>query len=167
MEWVLADADVVDSTKAITEGRYKAVNTAGASIITALLNGLGSHKFPFVFGGDGAMMAFPGGRHEEAVATLSALVVWVREALNLEMRTAIVPIADVREFGYDVQVVRYRASQNAIYSMFVGGGSSWAEDQMKRGRYSVQAAQAGSRPNLTGLSCRWIRSRPVMAKSYR
>lgn len=155
LDWVLAVADVVDSTKAITEGRYKAVNTAGASVITALLNGLGSYKHPFVFGGDGAMMALPGSRQEEAVANLSALVVWVGEALNLEMRAAIVPMADVRNAGYDVQVLRYRASVNAVYSMFVGGGSSWAEDQMKRGRYSVPAAKSGSRPDLTGLSCRW------------
>ena len=47
--WVLAVADVVDSTSAIEQGKYKAVNTAGASVITALLNGLGSQAYPFVF----------------------------------------------------------------------------------------------------------------------
>jgi hypothetical protein len=35
-DWVPAVADVVDSTEAITQGGYKAVNTAGASAITAL-----------------------------------------------------------------------------------------------------------------------------------
>ena len=36
--WALATADIVGSTKAIEEGRYKSVNMAGASVISALLN---------------------------------------------------------------------------------------------------------------------------------
>lgn len=155
MDWMLAIADVVDSTKAIQEGRYKAVNTAGASVITALLNGLGTHRHPFVFSGDGAMLALPGNRCREAEKILATLIVWVSEALNLEMRAAIVPMEDVRRVGFDVQVVRYRASANAVYTMFSGGGSSWAEAQVKRGVYSIDAAAPGSRPDLTGLSCRW------------
>ncbi len=47
--------------KAIADGRYKAVNMAGASVISALLNGLGRRDLPFVFGGDGALVALPGG----------------------------------------------------------------------------------------------------------
>jgi hypothetical protein len=56
-DWVLGLTDVVSSTKAIEEGRYKAVNTAGASVIAAVSNALGGRKFPFVFGGDGASFA--------------------------------------------------------------------------------------------------------------
>ena len=33
-DWVLGLTDVVSSTKAIEDGRYKAVNTAGASVIS-------------------------------------------------------------------------------------------------------------------------------------
>jgi hypothetical protein len=69
-------------------------------------------------------MVLPGDRHKEAMTILSGLVVWVGEALNLEMRAATVTMTDVRDAGQGVQVVRYRASQNAMYSMFVGGGSS-------------------------------------------
>ncbi len=60
-DWALATADIVGSTKAIADGRYKAVNMAGASVISALLNGLGRRDLPFVFGGDGALVALPGG----------------------------------------------------------------------------------------------------------
>jgi hypothetical protein len=64
--WALATADIVGSTKAIEAGRYKSVNTAGASVISALLNTLARRDLPFVFGGDGALVAFPGSAREEA-----------------------------------------------------------------------------------------------------
>lgn len=51
----LVIADVAGSTKAIAEGKYKAVNMVGASAIVALTNTLGTMDFPFVFGGDGAL----------------------------------------------------------------------------------------------------------------
>jgi len=41
------------------------------------------------------------------------------------------------------------------YAMFTGGGASWAEAEMKAGRYAVPPAPSGARPDLTGLSCRW------------
>lgn len=153
--WVIAVADVVDSTSAIKQGKYKAVNTAGASVITALLNGLGSQPYPFVFGGDGAMLALPGDRAGSAEKILATLIVWVSEALQLTMRAAIVPVTDIRDAGFDVLVARHRVSENVTYAMFSGGGSNWAEAQMKGGRYSVATAPTGSRPDLTGLSCRW------------
>ena len=102
-DWVLAVADVVDSTSAIEQGKYKAVNTAGASVITALLNGLGSQAYPFVFGGDGAMLALPGHRAVAAMDILGTLTVWVFEALQLTMRAAIVPVRDIRDAGFDLR----------------------------------------------------------------
>ena len=58
-DWHLALADIVSSTQAIAAGRYKAVNMAGASVISAIVNALGKGDYPFVFGGDGAMVAIP------------------------------------------------------------------------------------------------------------
>ena len=56
-DWVLGLSDVVDSRKAIAAGRYKAVNMAGAAVISAVMNALGGRNHPFVFGGDGAAVA--------------------------------------------------------------------------------------------------------------
>ena len=56
-DWAIGIADVVASTKAIAEKRYKAVNMAGAAVIAALTNALEGREFPFVFGGDGASFA--------------------------------------------------------------------------------------------------------------
>ena len=57
-DWMIGTADVVASTRAIRENRYKEVNMAGASVIAAIANALG-REFPFVFGGDGASFAVP------------------------------------------------------------------------------------------------------------
>ena len=56
-DWLIGVTDVEQSTQAIDDGRYKAVNTAGASVISAVTNALSGRAFPFVFGGDGASLA--------------------------------------------------------------------------------------------------------------
>lgn len=40
-DWLIGVTDVVNSTGAIEAGRYKAVNMAGASVISAVMNSLG------------------------------------------------------------------------------------------------------------------------------
>src|ERR1700747_2795233 len=56
-DWTIGVADIVESTKAIAQARYKAVNMAGAAVIAAVTNVLEGREFPFVFGGDGASFA--------------------------------------------------------------------------------------------------------------
>ena len=56
-DWTIGIADIVESTRAIANQRYKAVNMAGASVIAAVPNALEGREFPFVFGGDGASFA--------------------------------------------------------------------------------------------------------------
>src|SRR5580765_7444132 len=51
-DWFVGMTDVVSSTAAIAAGRYKTVNTAGASAIAAVGNALAGRNFPFIFGGD-------------------------------------------------------------------------------------------------------------------
>lgn len=159
--WVLAIADIVDSTGAIAAGRYKDVNMAGAAVISAILNALDRHDLPFVFGGDGAMVAVPPSGAATATEALAATQRWVSDELDLTMRAAIITVADIREAGQDVRVARFQASEHVTYAMFAGGGASWAEARMKEGLFAITPAPAGTRPDLSGLSCRWnpIRSR--------
>src|SRR3569833_923289 len=56
-DWSIGIADIVESTKAIAQARYKAVNMAGAAVLAAVTNALVGREFPFVFGGDGASFA--------------------------------------------------------------------------------------------------------------
>lgn len=154
-DWALATADIVGSTKAIEAGQYKSVNMAGASVISALLNALGRRDLPFVFGGDGALVAFPEASLAKIRQALSSVQAWVADELDLTMRAAIVHMTDIRAKGLDVRVARFQAADEVSYAMFTGGGASWAETEMKAGRYTIEPAPPGSRPDLTGLSCRW------------
>ncbi len=60
--WLIALTDIVDSTRAIGDGRYKVVNTAGAAMIAAIANALPGRDIPSVFGGDGAAAGAGTGR---------------------------------------------------------------------------------------------------------
>ncbi|HTF76639.1 MAG TPA: DUF3095 domain-containing protein [Bradyrhizobium sp.] len=154
-DWSIGVADIVESTKAIAEARYKAVNMAGASVIAAVANALEGREFPFVFGGDGASFAVSPDDLARTRDALAATAIWVEESLNLMMRVALVPVAAVRAQGLDVRVARFGPSPNLSYAMFSGGGLGWAETAMKRGEFAVPAAAPGTQPDLTGLSCRF------------
>jgi hypothetical protein len=153
--WVIGLADIVQSTAAIGSGRYKAVNTAAASVIAAVANALPDKDFPFAFGGDGASFALPPGCAEQGRKALADDAAWVRDDVGMDMRVALVPIAAVRAAGFDVRVARFAPSSDVSYAMFSGGGLAWAEQQMKAGAYLVAPAAAGAHPDLTGLSCRF------------
>ena len=154
-DWVVGVADVVDSTGAIASGRYKTVNMAGAAVIAAVSNALGRARFPFVFGGDGSAFAVPGTCAPAATQALAETATFVAEEYALELRVALVPVAAIRDAGHDVRIAEFAASPDMRYAMFSGGGLAWAEAEMKAGRVVVPRAAPGSRPNLTGLTCRF------------
>jgi hypothetical protein len=154
-DWSIGVADIVESTKAIAQARYKAVNMAGAAVIASVTNALEGREFPFVFGGDGASFAVSPDDLERAREALAATATWVKEDLDLMMRVALVPVTAVRAQGLDVRVARFGPSANLSYAMFSGGGLGFAEAAMKRGEFAVTAAPSGTQPDLTGLSCRF------------
>jgi hypothetical protein len=154
-DWTIGIADIVESTRAIAQARYKAVNMAGAAVIAAVTNALEGREFPFVFGGDGASFAVAPDDLDRARDALAATARWVQDDLDLAMRVALVPVAKVRAQGLDVRVARFAPSPNLSYAMFSGGGLGWAEAAMKRGEFSVAMAQPGTQPDLSGLSCRF------------
>ena len=154
-DWSIGVADIVESTRAIAEARYKAVNVAGAAVIASVANALGGREFPFVFGGDGASFAVAPDDLNRAREAMAATATWVKDDLDLVMRVALVPVAAVRAQGLDVRVARFGPSANLSYAMFSGGGLGWAEAAMKRGEFAVPMAPPGTQPDLTGLSCRF------------
>lgn len=153
--WVIGLADVVSSSEAIARGRYKSVNMAGAAVISAVANALGHTDFPFVFGGDGASFAVPPEWAEPARTALAAVETFVREELDLDLRVAEVPVSAIREAGHDVRIAHFQSSPTVTYAMFSGGGLAWAESRLKAGAFTIPPAPPGTRPDLTGLSCRF------------
>ena len=154
-DWVIGVADVEQSTKAIRENRYKAVNMAGAAAIVAVVNALDGRDFPFVFGGDGASLAVPPQCADRARAALAATATWVKEELNLSLRIAMMSVREIRAHGHDVRVARYAPSDNISIASFAGGGMAWADAAMKAGRFAVTPSPPEVRPDLSGLSCRY------------
>jgi hypothetical protein len=153
--WVIGVADVVRSTEAIAEGRYKVVNVIGAAPIAALTNALSRREFPFAFGGDGSSFAVPPEDAGAAREALAATAAWARDEFGLVLRTGLVPVGSIREAGFDVRVARFAPSPHVSYAMFSGGGLAFAERALKEGRFALEPASEGARPDLTGLSCRW------------
>src|SRR3954451_2498052 len=85
-DWSIGVADIVESTKAIAQARYKAVNMAGAAVIAAVTNSVGGPGVPFVFGGDGASFAVSPDDLDRAREALAATAAWVKDDLDLVMR---------------------------------------------------------------------------------
>ncbi len=86
---------------------------------------------------------------------LAETVTWVKEDLGLTLRAALVPVAVVRAEGFDVLVQATQISEAVNNYAFRGGGISRAEALMKEGKFAVAPAGPGSKPDLSGLSCRW------------
>ena len=154
-DWVVGFADVVGSTEAVANGRYKAVNMVGAGVIAAVGNALKRRSFPFVFGGDGASFAVSPADAPAARDALAAMAAFARGEFQFDLRVAALPVRDIRAAGRDVRVARYGATPYCVYAMFMGGGLAWFEDEVKRGRHLLPAAPPSARPDLSGLSCRW------------
>ena len=154
-DWIVGTADIIGSTKQVAAGRYKVVNTVGAAVISAQINGADGKSFPFVFGGDGAVFAFWPEHRKAAETALLAVQKWAKQEFDIGARIALVPVLDIRKAGKEVRVARFQASDGVDYAMFNGGGAAWAEDQMKNERYTIHVPEDVPLPDLTGLSCRW------------
>jgi hypothetical protein len=154
-DWVVGFADVVGSTRAIAEGGYKAVNFVSAGVIAAVANALDRRPFPFVFGGDSAGFAAPGADAARAIEALARIAAYAASEFDLDLRTAALPVADIRAARRDVRVTRFAASEVCDYAMFAGGGMAWLEDEVKRGLNAAPSKRRDAHPDLAGLSCRW------------
>lgn len=154
-DWYVGVSDVVDSASAIAAGQYKAVNLAGAGTISSVSNALDGGLRLFVFGGDGAHFAISPRQKPVVEDALTSVSAWATRELELDLRVALVQVADIRAAGFDVRVASWRASDDVRYAMFTGGGLEWAEASVKSGKIGLLHSAPDKEPDLTGLSCQW------------
>jgi hypothetical protein len=158
-DWHVVIGDIVGSTKAIEEGRYKDVNLMGAACITAVINVLPEINIPYVFGGDGATMAIPSSAIPEVKRVLGATRRTAQSQFNLDLRAGIVPVSDIRDAGADVLVAKFRLSPGNYVAMITGGGVQLVDDLIKadeeNDHYSIHFPEIDGPPDLEGLTCRW------------
>jgi hypothetical protein len=151
-------SDVRGSTQAIEAGRYRDVNALGVACIVAVCNATPKVELAYVFGGDGATLLVPGahlGAYESALRGARRVA---REAYGLELRVAIVPVAELVGAGHPVRVARYRASPNVCLAMFAGSGFALAERWVKdaeRGSLYAVSADGADQVDFEGFECRW------------
>ncbi len=157
-DWGIVITDVRGSTRAIEAGRYRDVNALGAAGIIALRNALPDVELPFVFGGDGATVLVPQSRREAVERTLCGLRHVASDAFDLELRVALVPVAELKAAGNAVSVARFRTSPHVALAMFMGDGFStaeaWVKDELRGPTYAIP--QLGvTEADLSGFECRW------------
>ena len=157
-DWYVAVTDIVNSTDAIQNDRYKAVNILGASPIVGIFNIADHDKIPFTFGGDGASFCLPPDLLDDARRVLGGCKTIGKLEYDLNLRAAIIPLSYIREQGHKIRVARYRASEFYIQAIFSGGGLSFAEEVLKESdsdTFSVPALENAQTVDFSGLECRW------------
>ena len=158
-DWHVVMCDVRNSTAAVEAGRYKNVNTLGAAVITAMMNAAGGTEIPFIFEGDGAMLCVPPELLNSARAALLQTQALAHKSFELDLRIATMPVARIREVGFNILVARYRVSDNYVQAMFAGGGMAYADRCMKDPATAplcrVEAGSIEPGGNFEGLECRW------------
>jgi len=155
-DWQVVIADIVGSTRAIEQGRYKDVNVLGASCVIAACNAIGEQNTHFVFGGDGAVFAVAPVHQAGLGAVLSALAHHAESAFGLVLRLGAVSVAELRSHGVDVRLAHERLSGGFSMSIFSGGGAALADELVKKdpGRYALTVTQSAAL-SVDGLECRW------------
>jgi len=158
-DWVLVIGDVEGSTAAIARGQYKDVNLVGSSLLIATFNALGHSNLPFVFGGDGAMLALPASELERAMPAFLATRRMARDGFDLGLRVGVVPLREIRAAGHDVRVARVPLSERFALAAFWGDGMAWAEKTIKDpqagARFRVEGDAPPDAKTFAGLECRW------------
>ncbi len=158
-DWIVLLTDVVASTQAIREGRYKEVNMVGAASIAAVLNALPDLTLPYVFGGDGAVLLVPPAAIEAGREALTGLAALARMRLDLELRVGVVPVAALYERGARLGVRKLELSPGNDLALFSGDGLELAEQLVKDpspgNPFVTEVPAAPPLPDLEGLSCRW------------
>ena len=128
--WRVYCCDVVNSTQAIREGRYKAVNMMGAACIMAAINAASGTELAYVFGGDGATILAPDSLASPSIA-LTRTRRLARDEFDLVMRVGSVSLGEIRSRGADVRVAIYELSPGNRVAMFTGGGAVLADRLVK------------------------------------
>jgi hypothetical protein len=160
-DWSLVITDVMGSTQAIEQGRYRDVNALGVASIVAVTNSLAEIEIPFVFGGDGATLLVPNEHLESVERALRSLRKLATESFELTMRAGVVPIALLYASGYEVLVAKFRASRHVTLALFEGDGLAQAERLVKDPEEGTRFFVSDSGPaegDFTGFECRW---RPI------
>ena len=159
-DWYIIITDIVNSTTAILEGKYKDVNTAGSLAAMAISNVKKDMNFPFIFGGDGMTFLIPGNILDDVEDVLVDTRKLVDEMFDLKLRLGVVPVSTIYRKGYKLFVARLKVSDRYIQAIITGKGLDIAEKLIKNDvSYNPFRLRVGlpakNKADFTGFTCRW------------
>jgi len=157
-DWYLIITDIKGSTKAIEAGRYKDVNFVGAMGIVALLNLAKEIEIPFLFGGDGASVFVPASLYDKAVLSLNNIRNIAQKNFKLELRIAILEVAQIYKAGETLLITKQRVSPHYTQAIVRGGGLEYADSLIKKEYEKYALTERVCEENMAdfnSLECRW------------
>lgn len=159
-DWYVVITDVIGSTKAIEEGRYKDVNIAGGIATMAISNLYKDLDYPFIFGGDGITFLIPEDIQDEVKDILADTRKMCRENFNLDLRIGFLRVADIYAAGEKLQIAKLKVSKPYNQAIVSGSGLDYAEGKLKNRAeghlYSIpNDYEPKIKANFEGFTCRW------------
>jgi DUF3095 family protein len=159
-DWYIIITDIINSTTAILDGKYKDVNTAGSLVAMAISNVKKDMNFPFIFGGDGMTFLLPGDILEDVKEVLVDTRKLVNDLFDLKLRLGVVPVSAIYRKGFKIFVARLKVSDKYIQAIISGKGLDLAEKLIKNdSSYNPfilrEDLQAKNKADFTGFTCRW------------
>ena len=158
-DWSIVVTDVVNSTGAIEQGKYKEVNTAGCIAAMAIANIRKGMDFPFLFDGDGMKYLVPNDMRAAVEEILLDTRRTVKDAFDLDLRVGLVSLSDVIAAGHSLGLARFRVSSRYVQAMVSGTGLEYAESLVKSGennRYILPEDRIPTiKADFSGYTCRW------------
>jgi hypothetical protein len=159
-DWYVVITDVIGSTKAIEEGRYKDVNIAGGIATMAVSNLYQDLDYPFIFGGDGITFLIPDQILGQVKDVLADTRKMCREHFKLDLRIGFLRVADIYAAGETLQIAKLKVSKPYNQAIVSGGGLDYAEGKLKSRTeghlYSIaEDYEPKQKANFEGFTCRW------------
>jgi hypothetical protein len=103
----------------------------GAATIVAVINAADGVDLPYVFGGDGAVIAARPVVAETCKTALARAASMIAAIYDLELRVAAFPASDLRARGGDILVRKFGLGPGARLAMFAGDGLELADVLLK------------------------------------
>lgn len=156
--WSIVITDVVNSTQAIEEGRYKDVNVAGGLAAMAMSNLYKDMDHPFVFGGDGVTFLIPSDQLKTVRSILIDTKKKVNQYFNLNLRVGIVPMSEILDAGENILLSKWMISEYYTQAILKGKGVELAENWVKTvdSKYTILDDEPVTiEASFEGFTCRW------------
>lgn len=160
-DWYVGVTDITNSTELFEQDKFRLINIVGVSPIVGILNHHKAEEVPFVFGGDGCLIAVPESSKELLRSVLKTTAFMAEKQFGINLRTALFKAKDINRHK-PILVAKYKVSKHYSQAILYGGGAELAEEWLKTKPDKHLEAEEDRGISFEGLECRW---KPVKSPS--